>query len=717
MIEIEDIKKDWEKATKGLAQWRTEARESYDFASSHQWNDKDIARLEEEERPAVTFDRIGVFIDAVCGMEVNSRQEITYLPIEEGDVHVADTLSKTVKYYENDCGAEDEDSEAVRDAVICGIGITETVMSMEKNPDGAPTVFRRDPMQTWFDPDSSRRNLMDLRYVFYGDWVPLEEAKTRWPDANFSTELPGNVGSTSRPHLADRAFEYREDAVDHENDGVFILHYQCWRKEPVYRLKDGSGITDFTQSQFTAAKKLFNQTFGRDPVEATTKNPNGDYLKTTKKVFYRAFVSGDEILDQEKLKTDDFTFKFITYKRDRNKKCWFGLVRTMKDPQRWANKWLSQILHIVNTNAKGGAFAEVGAFNDPRRAEELWAQPNPLILLKEGGIEKIRERNQAQYPSGLDKLMQFAFNALPMVSGLNLEVLGLADRDQAGVLESQRRQSAYQILAPLFAAIREYRKARGTLMLKFLKYIPQGTLVRITGPQGEQWIPFIFKDTKYDVRVDQAPDSPDFKQKTWESLQVILPAMMKAGYPIPPEILEYSPLPPDISEKWVQWIKTQGWMPPEQQQQMQMLQEQVQALSQENQQAKQENIRLKLDHSIEYAKLQLKQEESDHKNSVKIYQAQLQAQTDRMDLLIENHRAQLTAANDERQSMIENALAARQQLMDEQLRIQEQNSKTHIEESKHRLQVVEALLKAHSEKKTPVQVKRIGDGVYEMTPK
>lgn len=676
-LDLEDIKKDWDKATKGLAQWRTEARESYDFAAAHQWTDQDIARLEDEERPAVTFDRIGVFVDAVCGMEVNNRQEITYLPIEQGDVRVSDTLTQAVKYYENDCGAEDEDSEAVRDAVICGIGATETVMSMDKNPDGAPTVFRRDPLQTWFDPDSSRRNLMDLRFFFYGDWIPLEEAQTRWPDAAFSSEVPGNVGGTSQPHLADRAFEYRENATESEHEGqVFILHYQCWVREPVYRLKDETGkIHDFTKSQFTAAKKVFAATFGRDPVEATTKNPNGDYLKTTKKCFYRAFVSGSEILEQDKLKVDAFTFNFVTYKRDRNKRCWYGLVRTMKDPQRWANKWLSQILHIVNTNAKGGAFAEEGAFKDPRNAENQWAQANPLILLKEGGIEKIRERGQAQYPSGLDKLMQFAFNALPMVSGLNLEVLGLADRDQAGVLESQRRQSAYQILAPLFSAIREYRKSRGRLMLAFLKYIPQGTLIRIVGPRGEQWVPFIFQDTKYDVKVDQAPDSPDFKQQTWESLQVILPAMMKAGYPIPPEILQYSPLPPDISEKWVQWIKEQGWMPPQQKEQMQQLQDQLQQLGQENQALKEENMTMRIDHTVDVLKLQQKVAADQEKNAVKQSAIDAESTNRQMELIVNSALKRLEIGVDNRMKVMELAVDAHKTNLEHGRKLQEAQAK------------------------------------------
>jgi hypothetical protein len=47
-----------------------------------------------------------------------------------------------------------------------------------------------------------------------------------------------------------------------------------------------------------------------------------------------------------------------------------GLIKVMRDPQMWANKWLSQTLHILNTTAKGGIVAEEDAFADMTEAEE-----------------------------------------------------------------------------------------------------------------------------------------------------------------------------------------------------------------------------------------------------------------------------------------------------------------------------------------------------------
>ena len=67
-------------ARKKHADWRDEARELYRFYSGDQWPSEDKAKLEETHRPMVTFNRVGPFIDAIVGQELNDRKEVRYLP-------------------------------------------------------------------------------------------------------------------------------------------------------------------------------------------------------------------------------------------------------------------------------------------------------------------------------------------------------------------------------------------------------------------------------------------------------------------------------------------------------------------------------------------------------------------------------------------------------------------------------------------------------------
>jgi predicted glycosyl hydrolase (DUF1957 family) len=85
-------------------------------------------------------------------------------------------------------------------------------------------------------------------------------------------------------------------------------------------------------------------------------NPMAVQQKT--RCYYRAFL-GAKLLEKSKGPAKGgFTYKCVTGYRDRNNGTWYGIVRAMIDPQRWANKFVSQSLHILNTGAKGGIIAE-----------------------------------------------------------------------------------------------------------------------------------------------------------------------------------------------------------------------------------------------------------------------------------------------------------------------------------------------------------------------
>jgi len=614
----------WQDARDGLNQWRSEAREDYDFDACQQWSADDLAKLEEQERPSTTFNRGSVIVDAVCGLEVTTRQQVTYFPREQGDVQVSEIETAAAQWVNEQTHGEDEESEAFRDATICGIGCTEMRMDYESEPDGKIVKERRDPLTMFWDPAARKKCLEDRRYQFHADWMDNREIDAKWPGKTTVMTPWDRLDEGQRPQNADLQFLYKDTDADFEKhkDQSLVIHYQSYEREPLYRVLDPQSgqLVSFDEPKFKKIRAAYKEATGEDL----------KFVKQLQRVYYRGFYCGRTELEYGKSPCQEgFTFNFITFKRDRNRRQWYGLWRAMKDPQRWANKWLSQILHIINTNAKGGAFVETNALKDPRKAEEQWASSNPLIEVNEGGIQKIKERQPANTPTGLDKLMTFAFESMPFVSGVNLEALGLANREQAGVLEAQRRKSAYGILAPLFDALRLYRKQQGKMLLYFIReYISDGRLIKVLGAGGQQkYLPLIRKpDTvEYDLIVDQAPTSPDFREKTWEAMKEILPVMMKEGIPIPPSVFDFAPIPSSVAMEFKQLMASRGQIPPQVQQQMQQMQQAIQKLGQENQQLKQENLQQKVDASVEVLKIQAKHMDAQQRNVTKDKAVELDA--------------------------------------------------------------------------------------------
>ena len=149
--------------SKGQVNWRREAREDFDFEAGEQLNEDDKAILMDAKRPIVIFNRVGTTVDSVAGQEVGNRQEVQFLPRRQGAVKKNELLTSAAKWFRQQCDAEDEESDAFRDMVVCGIGWTETRLDYEDNPEGDPKVDRVDPLEMVWDSGAKKRNLVDGR--------------------------------------------------------------------------------------------------------------------------------------------------------------------------------------------------------------------------------------------------------------------------------------------------------------------------------------------------------------------------------------------------------------------------------------------------------------------------------------------------------------------------------------------------------------------------
>jgi len=72
-------------ASKHQSQWRKEAREAFEFRDGDQWDSTDRAKLEEQQRPVVTFNRVAPILDSIVGHEMGNRQELRFIPRGAGE--------------------------------------------------------------------------------------------------------------------------------------------------------------------------------------------------------------------------------------------------------------------------------------------------------------------------------------------------------------------------------------------------------------------------------------------------------------------------------------------------------------------------------------------------------------------------------------------------------------------------------------------------------
>jgi len=572
-----DLKRfgEWDKAIRETwGPWRIEAKMAYGMVAGDQWDDDSKADLEEQLIAPVSWNRIQPLVDAVSGAQIQNRHELKFFPREMGDIGVNELLTSAAQWAADESDFEDEETDAFFDVLVCGLGWTEMRMDYEENPDGEIRKDRIDPLELAVDPSAKKRNLADMQYLRRERAYTKEQFKERFPDWK---EYASGTNTMDEPgrghsHSGDDYDIEDEDAEERRRGDIFVKEYQWYDLEYFWRLIDPT-----TQQE----TQLSDDDYARFDERMKAMGSVGlNGVRVKRRVYQRAFCVEGRVLEKEILPDEGFTYHCITGKRDRNNGTWYGLVRAMVDPQRWANKWLTQILVIVNKNAKGGVLVESDAVEDMRQFEEDYALPDAVTQVNPGALAqgKVQEKPQVQYPQGLDRLVNMAVTSIRDVTGINQEMLGQADRTQPGIVETQRREAGYAMLAMFFDSLRRYRKISGRMLLRYIQnYISDGRLIRVVGNEGGQkYVPLMRDESMkdYDVIVDESPTGPNQKEKVWGMLVQMLPILRGAGLPptVWAELIRYSPMPEALSEKITKAISAP---PSPQQQQAQAMQQQL----------------------------------------------------------------------------------------------------------------------------------------------
>jgi len=561
------------------AKWRKDAAEDFDFVAggayddTGQWRKDDLDKLKKQNRPIITMNRTEPLVEGIVGAEVNNRQETSYQAREPADKKVAMALMEVAKWA-RDNDVEEEESDAFRNTIISGMGWTKSFPEYSEDLDGKFTVISTDPLGHYWDVDARRPNLADARYVGYVEAMSRDKGRAMFPGEKLEDNVFGVRGLPSEDdeRAAKSPTDYDDPALQgvegaETSTTIKVLEYQAYTMEPAYRILDpGTGqlsspvdVVEFNKMRRAVeARGAVMARFGTpvDPPEGEAIAPLVfRFLLQEKRVYYRAFYSGSRRLGERERNSwrNGFTMQCMTGRRHHRRNTWYGLVRPMKDPQRYLNSFMSASIHHYNSNPKGGMMYEEGAMENPEELEAKLAHPSPNIELASGGLARVKMIDPAPPSNALDRMIQIVSDMPPLVTGVSMEFVGLASRDQPIGLEQTRKLATMSIVASIFSSLRRYRKQSGRLLFDYIKdYIPLETIQRVLSEDSRPLAQQI-KDSntlKYDIHVDDAPLSPSIKATVFSIFKDMLQFLPPETAPIYlPAFLEWSPLPQGLVEK------------------------------------------------------------------------------------------------------------------------------------------------------------------------
>lgn len=629
---LDQFKEDLAYAKQGNKDFRIKALENYKFYHGDQWEDGDLRVRADENKPSLTFNTIKPFIQVVVGTMIQGRGEPKFLPRQTEDSEDSEVFEEAAHWIRDQSNAKYYETKGAKDMLICGLGVTDERVSYENGIVGGTVIKERIyPLDVLFDPGACQMNLLDARFHIRVKHLTAREFE------DFTGKKPQEVGVTEETpdHVADNDSTYDGDRFK-SNVGRYCLYeYHYRRKEPYYwtsnpafnpdkmaenNIQGGPSLQKIAQLEndfglpFNTGQedpievqiaKEFADRFGKsldEPIFMMNEEEHrvlqslfieNDLELVAKKdrkwCHYTAFISGAKVFEHFKSPVQDgFSLKFMTGDYYDDKQYFQGLVDVMMDPARYANKALSTHLHILNTTPKGGLLIEEGATDNIAELEEQYAKHDSVVTLKNGALTqgRIKEKMQPTQPSGYELIYDISQNAPRLTTGINLELLGQADRQQAGVLEATRIQQGMTVLAEFTESFSLYLKESGKNVIHFIRELTSnvdGLLYRVTGVDGKQYKRIFANQIApyYDIIITDAPRSPNQDAEDTKNITDLLRGGVVPALPsLVRGVIEKAPIRQELRDKALMEFDQQLAGPPADPQQ-QALQQEAMSLERE----------------------------------------------------------------------------------------------------------------------------------------
>jgi hypothetical protein len=530
-----------------------QANTAFDFYDGDQWDAEDRQKLKEEGRPALTINLTRPQLDLLCGVQRQEKVDLKFIGRTENDAPVAEAMTKLVKYVCDRNDLEMRQGDVFFDGAVTGRGWFVTEMSYRDDFLNGEIVVRKEDPDEVIIPRGVERDLSDCPWLLRIKRVPIQTAKRLWPKFadKFQTiaeireaQKQVDEGESDYGEASDAqpAGTYEGEEAGKDDVEVIEAHWEDF--EPVRFVVDAN-TGDVQQVQDEEAAK-----------KAASEIPGVKIIERHRRVIKCARLSGSAVLEGP-ITLPDNRYPLVPFFCYRGRKCDYGVVKNIVDPQLEVNKRRSQTLHIINTSANSGWIADDAELL--AQLEAFGSRPGMTALKKAGTTyERIQP---AALPAAVMQMEQQSKDDIKAISGVNSDLLGIREATQSGVAIDLRMRQGLTVIAQIFDNFRlALKEVARRIAARIIAYMPEDEIGRILGEEAAPDLITAIKNAdilKYDLVAAQSPSSPSVRMSNF----MMLMEMKKAGVPIPDDlIVEASDIPG--KEKILEKLAQPQMLPP-----------------------------------------------------------------------------------------------------------------------------------------------------------
>ncbi|WP_017430794.1 portal protein [Vreelandella jeotgali] len=448
------------------------ARKCDAFYRGDQWSDADRKKLEDEGRPAMTFNLVLSTINTALGEQASREMQVGFLPKRDSTRDGALVLGRVAQSIMQANDYHFIENFVFADGMIQDRGYFDVRVSFQENLMGDVSIKHLDPLTVIPDPEGKEMDPSTWNEVMVTWWMSLDELATKYGQDK-SDSLQSIVGSGD--HHAYDSVRFGtgrfggEQFLSPGSHGIEGLDDRTIRSVRVIERQHYQWVDEYVLvDPDTGDMREVPQQMGEDEVTRLAETYGVQVIKRPGRKVRWTVTADDVVLYDDWSLYRTFTvIPYFPYYRRGNP---FGMVRNLLNPQEFYNKARSQELHIVNTTANSGWITEEGSLVNMTEDElsEKGAETG-LHLVYAKNYQPPQKIQPNHVPSGLDRISDKTGMAIQQISGVNEGMLGQASAEVSGVAMERKTQRGQIQLGQPFKHLEYSRRLVGHKLLELVQ--------------------------------------------------------------------------------------------------------------------------------------------------------------------------------------------------------------------------------------------------------